>query len=295
MIYCLGPEGSYTSKAAKLFSKMLNNDKIIYCKSIYEVFENVNNCSNDNNICYGVVPSENSIEGSVSLTMDLLLEFPVKILGEIDLPINHCLIGYDKNKIKKILAHPQALAQCRKYIQKNNWDTESVLSNSKGVEKIKTSGNKELGAIASEEAGNLFNVPILEKNIEDYKNNTTRFIIFGKDYKDNNNDYNKNNNNNHIKFNKKPKYYKSTIIVELKEDKPGALYNILKEFNNKNINLTKIESRPSKNKIGNYIFYMDYLFNDNYNNEKQLIKLLEKHISNLKYLGNYPVIEYENN
>ena len=102
MIYCLGPAGSYTGKATKIFSKSINDNNIIYCESIYEVFEYVDKYKDiENNEVYGVVPSENSIEGSVSLTQDLLLEFPVKILGELDIRIHHCLIGYDKNKIIK--------------------------------------------------------------------------------------------------------------------------------------------------------------------------------------------------
>ena len=84
MIYCLGPAGSYTGKAAEIFSKLINDEDIIYCNSIYEVFELVEK-GKENNKIYGVVPSENSIEGSVSLTQDLLLEFPVKILGEVDI------------------------------------------------------------------------------------------------------------------------------------------------------------------------------------------------------------------
>jgi len=267
MIYCLGPKGSYTGEAAELFSKIIKDKNIIYCNSIYEVFEHV---EKGNNKCYGVVPSENSIEGSVSLTMDLLLEFPVKILGEIDININHCLIGYNKDKIKKILAHPQALAQCRKYIKKHNWETESVLSNSMAVKKVYDTKNEELGAIASKEAAEIYNLNILDTNIQDYPNNTTRFILIG---------------NENLK--EKPvicesEFKKSTIIIELIEDKPGALYNILKEFNNRNINLTRIESRPSKTKLGSYIFYIDY---ETPKNEKELINSLKNYVSNLKYLG----------
>ncbi|ABR56085.1 prephenate dehydratase [Methanococcus aeolicus] len=269
MIYCLGPKGSYTEEAAEIFSKIIKDKNIEYCNSIYEVFERV---EQGNNNCYGVVPSENSIEGSVSLTMDLLLEFPVKILGEVDININHCLIGYSKDKIKKILAHPQALAQCRKYIKKHDWETESVLSNSMAVKKVYDMKNEELGAIASKKAGKLYNLNILDTNIQDYPNNTTRFILIGKDCED----------SNDISFTNNDTTKKSTIIIELIGNKPGALYNILKEFNKKNINLTRIESRPSKTKLGSYIFYIDY---ETPENEKELINSLKNYVSNIKYLG----------
>ena len=279
MIYCLGPAGSYTGKATKIFSKSINDNNIIYCESIYEVFEYVDKYKDtENNEAYGVVPSENSIEGSVSLTQDLLLEFPVKILGELDIRIHHCLIGYDKNKIKKVISHPQALAQCLKYIKKHGWETSPVLSTAKAVKKVFEMKNEEIGAIASKETAEQYNLKILDEDIQDYPNNTTRFILIG----------NKNSkdivlNSNFNKLN----YKKSTIILELKKDKPGALYDVLKEFNNRNINLTRIESRPSKRKLGNYVFYIDYETPDD---EEELINSLKNHASYIKYLGSYDII-----
>jgi prephenate dehydratase len=299
MIYCLGPAGSYTGKAAEIFSKLINDKDIIYCNSIYEVFELVDMEKEDNNI-YGVVPSENSIEGSVSLTQDLLLEFPVKIYGEVDININHCLIGYDKNKIKKILSHPQALAQCRKYIKKHGWETVPVLSTAKAVKKVFEMKNEEFGAIASKETAELYNLKVLDEDIQDYPNNTTRFILIGNENsksldnilkinelksnenKETNNDYN-HNNQNHADNKLKQK---STIILELKENRPGALYDVLKEFNNRGINLTRIESRPSKRKLGNYIFYIDY---ETPKDEDELMGALKNHVSYIKHLGKYSI------
>jgi prephenate dehydratase len=279
LICCLGPIGSYTEKAAKVFSNILDDKEITYCNSIYDVFEYVNKYSHDkNNHVYGVVPSENSIEGSVSLTQDLLLEFPVKILGELDMTINHCLIGYDKNKIKKIISHPQALAQCLKYIKKNGWETSPVLSTAKAVKKVFEMKNYEIGAIGSKETAELYGLKVLDENIQDYPNNTTRFILIGDE------------NSENILINYKFEclnYKKSTIILELKKDKPGALYDVLKEFNDRNINLTRIESRPSKRKLGNYIFYIDY---ETPNNENELIQALKEHASFIKYLGSYPIV-----
>ncbi len=284
MIYCLGPKGSYTGKAAEIFSKLINYDEITYCNSIYDVFEWVNKYKNiKDNKSYGVVPSENSIEGSVSLTQDLLLEFPVKILGEIDIKIHHCLIGYEKNKIKKIMSHPQALAQCLKYIKKHGWETMPTLSTAEAVKKVFETRNKEFGAIGSKETAELYGLKVLDENIQDYPNNTTRFILIG-NYNSNHIRFSNNLNNDFNTLLRK----KSTIILELKKNKPGALYNVLKEFNDRDINLTRIESRPSKRMLGTYIFYIDY---ETPANEKSLIHSLNNHASYIKHLGNYSVIE----
>ncbi len=294
MIYCLGPEGSYTGKAAEIFSKLINDKDIIYCNSIYEVFELVDREKGDSNNIYGVVPSENSIEGSVSLTQDLLLEFPVKIYGEVDINIHHCLIGYNKDKIKKVLSHPQALAQCRKYIKKHGWNTIPVLSTAKAVKKVFEMKNEELGAIASKETAELYNLKVLDEDIQDYLNNTTRFILIGNEnlkslddilkinkLKSENSENKETSNDCNYTNNKK-----STVIFELKENRPGALYDVLKEFNNRSINLTRIESRPSKRKLGNYIFYIDY---ETPKDEDELMGALKNHVSYIKHLGSYNI------
>ncbi|HIP17625.1 MAG TPA: prephenate dehydratase [Methanothermococcus okinawensis] len=284
MIYCLGPGGSYSEMAAKVFSKIIGDNNILCCNSIYDVFQCLE--GSEGHFSYGVVPSENSIEGSVSLTQDLLLEFhdKIRIYGELDININHCLIGYNKNKIKKIYSHPQALAQCRKYIKKYGWETIPVSSTAKAVELVYNTKNEEIGAIASKEAAKLYNLKILEESIQDYKNNTTRFLLIGK--------YNLN-----LIKSLKPNYdkntnelIKSTIIIKLIENKPGALYEILREFNRYNVNLTRIESRPSKEEIGNYLFYIDYITPSN---EKDLISALKEHVAYIIHLGSYRVFSID--
>ncbi|MDK2791065.1 MAG: prephenate dehydratase [Methanothermococcus sp.] len=290
MIYTLGPKGSYSEKAAKIFSSLIHKKQdefqntpiseqdgdIIYCGSIYEVFE----CVEKNKNTYGVVPSENSIEGSVTLTQDLLLEFPVKIVGEVDITINHCLIGYNKDRIKKVLSHPQALAQCRKYIKKHGWEVQAVSSTAKAVKTVFESKNHELGAIGSKETAKIYDLKILDEHIQDYPNNKTRFILIGSD-------------ESNFDFNLESTIQKSTVILELKEDKPGSLYNILKEFYERNINLTRIESRPSKKKLGSYIFYIDFEHGLNENYILNILDTLDNHLSNIKYLGNYGVFNEE--
>ncbi|WP_456419545.1 prephenate dehydratase [Methanocaldococcus infernus] len=252
------PKGTYTETAGKKILKYLNA-KLCYCQNIYEIFEKAKDG-------YGIVPIENSIEGSVNLTQDLLLEYDYKIVGETVLDIHHNLIGHSKEKIKIIYSHPQALAQCRKYIKKHGWEVKAVESTAKAVELA--SKNEEVGAIGSEGLAKLHGLKILERNIEDYKNNKTRFIVIGKKEIDGN-------------FNK----YKTSIVFELKEDKPGALYHILKEFALREINLTRIESRPSKRMLGTYIFYIDY---EGLNLE--VLESLKRYVSFLRVLGSYPIL-----
>jgi len=269
MLYYLGPRGSFTEKAGKIFSK-LTSLPLQPTFTIYEIFENV-----DKNNAYGVVPSENSIEGSVTLTQDLLLEYDVKIFGEVDIDISHNLVGYDKDKIEIILSHPQALAQCRGYIKEHGWRTKAVSSTAKAAEIVAKEKDGRLGAIASIEAAKLYNLKILDRDIQDYKNNKTRFILIGKEKPN---------------FNAKTNTHKTTIIIELKEDKPGALYHILKEFAERKINLTRIESRPSKKRLGTYIFYIDF---ESCGDEEEVFESLNKNVAYMKHLGTYPVFGKE--
>ena len=266
IIYTL-PKGTYSEIATKKFLDYIDgNCEIGYCNSIYDVFEKVDNGG------LGVVPIENSIEGSVSLTQDLLLQFKdIKILGELAIDIHHNLIGYDKNKIKTVISHPQALAQCRNYIKKHGWDVKAVESTAKAVKIVAESKDETLGAIGSKESAEYYNLKILEENIEDYKNNKTRFILIGRE----------------VKFKVSPKKFKVSIVFELKEDKPGALYHILKEFAERDINLTRIESRPSKKRLGTYIFYID--FENSKEKLEDILNALEKHTTFIILLGRYPV------
>ncbi|WP_193384568.1 prephenate dehydratase [Pyrococcus sp. ST04] len=266
MIYTLGPEGSYSEKAAKVFSSLLSS-KVVLLPSIYDVFEMVSLGN------YGVVPVENSIEGSVTLTMDLLLEYPVRIFGEVSIEVRHCLIGYDMARIKKVISHPQALAQCRRFIRERGWEVESVESTSTAVKIVSELKDPRIAAIGPREAALRYNVPVLAEDIQDYRNNKTRFIMIGPSTFENPLECNPS---------------KSSIIVELKENKPGSLYRALGEFARRNINLTRIESRPSKKDLGLYYFYIDYDF---YPNEDELLRDLEKHASFIKHLGSYCVVE----
>ncbi|MBP2172167.1 prephenate dehydratase [Methanococcus voltae] len=287
MIYCLGPMGSYSEKAAKLFAEHLkNSEEIIYCNSINEIFEKLEKLENskceDNRLVYGVVPSENSIEGSVTLTQDLLMETNVNILAEIDINIEHALVSTstNKNTIKRVLSHPQALAQCRNYINSNHWVTETMESTALSAKTIAEKQDKELSAICSEANAEIYDLNILDKNIQDYKNNQTRFLLISKKQ---NKEYIKDINFGIDDLKK----VKSTVILELKENRAGSLYDVLGEFKKLNIDLSRIESRPSKTKLGTYVFYMDFEY---YENMDELFDKLDKWVSKLVYLGTYFVL-----
>ncbi|MBA2847428.1 prephenate dehydratase [Methanococcus maripaludis] len=268
MICCLGPRGSYSEKAAVTFLKAINDSEIQFEDSIYNVFKAVET----NPEFFGVVPSENSIGGSVSITQDLLLEFPVKILGEVDISINHCLIGYDIKKVTEVLAHPQALAQCGHYITKNNWKIRPVDSNAKAAKIVSEEKDEELAAICGIENAEIYGLTVLDEYIQDFKNNTTRFFLIG-------------NKNKNFKTDLKPK--KASIVVELNKNMPGAFYEVLGVFKYRNVNLTRIESRPSKKEIGNYVFYIDYEY---YDDNSALLRDLRIWALNVIELGNYFVL-----
>jgi len=261
-IAVLGPEGTFTEIAAKKIS----NGEIVYCDSVEEVFEKVDTKECDS----GVVALENSIEGSVNITMDCLIEYDVKIIREIILPINLNLMSLNGkiDEIKKIVSHPHALAQCRKFLKKcGKIKIEAVESNSAGMKKA--SENKEIAAIGAIECEKIYGLKAIEKNINDYKSQT-RFIEITKEPI-------------------KKAQGKKTSIIFMVKDKPSALYNVLKEFADEKINLKKIESRPSKGKLGEYFFFIDFEGNIY---DKKIKKILERirdeeKTTFLKILGSY--------
>lgn len=259
----LGPKGTFSESAAKrFFNNIDNNIKILYFDAIDDIFEYVSK----NNI-YGIVPLENSIEGTVNLTVDCLLEYDVKIYGEIVLDINLmlCSKSNDLKNIKAVYSHPQALAQCRKFLKKFKLKTFSCESTAKACEIAKN--DPSISAIASKEAANLYNLNILFENIQDYKSQT-RFIVISKEKAEN------------FRSNK-------TSIIFSTEDKPGALYHVLGEFAKRNINLKKIESRPSKKMLGEYFFFLDVEGNLRDDNLKDAVECVKEHAKFLKILGSY--------
>ncbi len=235
-------------------------------KTFYDVFETVKNHRNG----IAVVPIENSIEGSVSETYDLLLQDKIYVSGEIFQRINHCLIvNKDYKKIINVYSHPQALGQCRNYIQRNKLEPIPAFDTAGAVKFIKENKMMSSAAIASRRAAEIYDMEIFDEGIEDKKNNFTRFFVISKQLVD------------------KPSGKDRTSIIFALEHKPGSLYQVLKEFSRKSINLTRIESRPTKETPWEYYFYVD--FDGHYNDEKVKLTLnrIKTQTKFFKLLGSY--------
>ncbi len=264
----LGPEGTFTHLAAiKYFGSFAQFEPLDTIKSIFESVEKGMSK-------FGIVPIENSNEGTVTLTLDMFMQYEVKISGEIIIPISHHLLSItgEKEKIKKIYSHPHARAQCREWLSKNLphvpfYDVASTAEAAK-----QASLDEEVAAIASDFAATLYGLKFVAKHIEDYKNNFTRFFILSKN------------------FPHKTGSDKTSIMFSL-QDKPGALYNALKPFKDANINLTKIESRPAKMRKWEYIFFVDFIGHVEDDTVRETLSKVKKYCIELVHLGSYPIYE----
>ncbi len=258
-----GPKGTFTEEAAL---KIEGEHRAF--GSINEVFQAVESGKVD---C-GVVPIENSIEGSVCITLDLLThDYDLKIKGEIILPISHNLLinpDAEMGDIEIVYSHSQALSQCRKFIEDLKVEMRSVTSTSKAAELIV--GKKSSAAISTRRAAELNGLKVAARDIQDYKNNLTRFVIISRQ--------------DHDKTGKD----KTSIVFSLSEDRPGGLYEILGVFAGFNINLTKIESRPSKEKLGRYIFFIDFEGHRDDLMIRNIISMIQPKVGYLKIFGSYP-------
>ncbi|MFH1778063.1 MAG: prephenate dehydratase [Candidatus Omnitrophota bacterium] len=266
----LGPPATFTHLAS--LKKFGSSVEYVTCNNISDVFCEVERARCD----YGVVPVENSIEGAVNHTLDMLIDSDLKICSEVLLNISHnLLVGNLKEKIKKVYSNPQVFGQCRMWIESNlpGVDLIEVSSTTKAAQLA--AKNKNSAAIASSLAAELYHLQVVSDSIEDSSHNITRFLVLaGTTALATNND-------------------KTSIIFSIK-DKIGALHEMLLPFKNNNINLTKIESRPSKRKAWDYYFIAD--FNGHYtdNKVKKALTELEKKCRFIKILGSYPVPIDEN-
>jgi prephenate dehydratase len=246
---------------------MVSDDLIPYC-TIPAVLESVFNdeCS------MGVVPIENSIEGPVGITLDSLAhKFDLKIFKEIIIPINQNLIvnpGCKLEDIEDVYSHAQALAQCQEFVSKNNIQPHYAISTARAAKDI--IGHKTKAAIGNSKIVELYGLEILKSNIQDVDNNATRFVVISKE------------------DHKKTGRDKTSIIFSIYEDKPGGLYRILGIFEKNNINLTKIESRPSKRGLGKYLFFVDFIGHHEDEVVQDILKEIEDNTYYLKILGSYP-------
>ena len=267
-----GELGAYSEMA--VYSFFGQNIEVLPCKSFDDVFESVKVRKVD----YGVVPIENSIEGSVNRTYDLFLEYDLKVCGEIIIRVSHCLIAHKNSKleeIKTVFSHPQALAQCRKFLEQHNLRAISTFDTAGSVKMIKEEKMMDSAAIASERAAQIYGMTILERDIEDSKNNSTRFFVLDKQ---------------DSPYSGEDK----TSIIFAAKSIPGALYKVLKEFADRNINLTKIESRPTKQTPWEYHFYLDFEGHRIETKCQEALKSIKDKTLFIKILGSYKAAEKAN-
>ncbi|HDM37664.1 MAG TPA: prephenate dehydratase [Candidatus Omnitrophica bacterium] len=260
----LGPPASFTHLAS--IKKFGSSIEYLSCDNITDVFYDVQKQRAD----YGVVPIENSTEGAVTYTLDMFIQSNLKICSEILLQISHNLIANcPKNKIKKIYSNPQVFGQCRQWLKKNL--PQSVLIEVSSTTRAAQLAQrvKDAAAIASEMAAKTYNLRILTKSIEDNPNNVTRFLVIGKEETP-------------------PTGEDKTSIIFSTKDRPGALYEMLMPFKKYNINLTKIESRPSKTEAWKYYFFLDLEGHRRSEKVKRALSELEKNCLFFKILGSYP-------
>ena len=261
----LGPSGSFSEAAVrKIFGSSLSPT----CRdSISDIFEDVIS----NTVNYGIVPIENSNQGSINQTLELLIDKPILICGEVNLDIKHCLLSNNKNlnSIKTVYVHEQTYLQCKDWLAKNlaNCKRINVSSNSEAARKVKKIKNS--AAIAGSNCANKYNLHILKKNIQDCFNNATRFILIGTEP---------------VAASGKDK----TSIVVSTKDKSGALYSLLKPLSTNKISMTKIESIPTKRKNWEYMFFVDIVGHISQTKIKQALNLIKKESTFYKNLGSYP-------
>ncbi len=259
-----GERGAYSEAAARSF--FAEDIETIPLSTFADVLES----TISNNTDYSVLPVENSLEGSVGESYDLLYSTSLNAMGEIYHRIEHCLIGNGKlEEIDTVYSHPQALGQCRNFIQDNNMKTVPTYDTAGSVKIIKEINKKNVSCIASKTASHIYEMPIVSENIANHLNNYTRFLVLAKKTSDETgND-------------------KTSIIFSIKHE-PGSLFRIIDNFHNYNINLTKIESRPTKATNWEYNFYVDF---EGHAKNPQISKMLEKIKSEtlfMKTLGSYP-------
>ncbi len=266
----LGPPGTFTEEALLKYIK-LPSQEIKEYNAISEVIKAIGK-----EVESGIVPVENSLEGSVNITLDILArETNLVIKREVIIPVFHHLLGKEgvqTGDIRHLYSHPQAVAQCRKFIEKYlpQAQTELTLSTAQAARFISERYDHTCAAIGTRRAAELYGLEVIEENIHDYDCNYTRFIVLS------------------LEQNSSPTGNDKTSLVFGIKDGPGALYQVLKEFALRHLNLTRIESRPSKRNFGDYLFFVDLEGHQKDPEIKETLEALGEKTVFLRVLGSYP-------
>ncbi len=261
----LGPEGTFTQAAVQ--KHFGHSVRALSLASIPEVFNEVETGVAD----FGIVPIENSTEGTVSNTLDMFMSSPLMICGEVELRIRQHLLtaATDLSHIRKVYSHQQSLAQCRAWLRETLPDVEcvAVSSNAEGARRARD--EEGAAAIAGEAAAEIYQLQRLVSNIEDRPDNTTRFLVIGREI-----------------F--APSGHDKTSLMLSADNRPGALQHLLDPFARHNISMTKIESRPSRRGKWDYVFFIDIEGHAEEDRLKPALSELEQAASLFRVLGAYP-------
>jgi len=261
----LGPPATFTHQAAR--ERFGDAVEFHPSRSIADVFEDVERARAQ----FGVVPIENSIEGAVNVTLDRLVDSDLKICGELTLEIGQYLLSRatELREVKRVLSHPQGLAQCRGWLAAHLPDVPVEETTSTAAAAELAAGDATVAAIASELAGRLYGVPVLRARIEDLRQNTTRFLVIGRQAT-------------------RPSGRDKTSILFAMPNQPGALYRILEPFARLAINLTKIESRPAKRVPWDFVMFVDFEGHGETPLVAGALREIAERTRFLKILGSYP-------
>lgn len=262
----LGPEGTYSHSVVR--ERFGEQVQALACASIEDVFESVRQRRAD----FGVVPVENSTEGAVNSTLDRLMVAGPRVCGEVELRVHHCLMGRMRKtgRIERVCAHPQALAQCRRWLDLHLPDAQRVpvSSNAEGARRARDEPGT--AAIAGMVAAGVYGLGVLAENIEDHAHNTTRFLVLG---------------------HRRPAPTgddKTSILVSGHRARAGSLFRLLEPLARYKVNMTRIESRPSRRHKWDYVFFIDLEGHEKDPPVAKALAALQRRSSLYRVLGSYP-------
>lgn len=261
-----GERGSYSEEAVRKYFH--RNATGVPYRTLYDLFQALEN----NEIEQALAPIENSLEGSVTEAYDLLLRSNVKVNGEMNLRIVHSLIGHrgvGKEDIKAVYSHPQALAQCRRFLRGLGVEMIAAYDTAGSVKMVKDNNARNSAAIASRAAADVYDMQVIEEGIEDEESNFTRFLLLSK------------------RESERTGEDKTSIIFSASHS-PGSLYRALEDFAKRGINLTKIESRPTRQNPWEYFFFVDFEGHKDDKNCKEALEAISRRTDFLQIAGSYP-------
>ena len=260
----LGPEASYTHLAS--LSKFGSSVNYFPALSIHQVFNEVEQKNAD----YGVIPIENSNEGAVSHTLDMFVDSDLKICSEILFEISHHLMSKSgMKKVKRVYSNPQAFGQCRLWLDTHLPGVELIETSSTTAAAQRAQKEKGAAAIGSKLAATIYHLPVLAEGIQDFSQNVTRFLVVSR------------------QIPRPSGSDKTSVLVSIK-DKVGALYEMLNPIKKSGVNMSKIESRPSKKKAWDYYFFIDFEGHLDQPKVKKMLREMEQRVKFMKILGSYP-------